>query len=180
MQNLSAAREACLAAGISEEQFYNTIGSFTGTARRLQQLAIQNGRVVYFDFAHAPSKVKATVNAVRQRYGNKKVVAVLELHTYSSLNAAFLPQYHGTLENATEALVYFNPHAIAMKKLPEMKKEEIKGAFGGNNLQVFNDSSELIDKLKSVEDKEVVFLLMSSGDFNGTDMQLLAANLVNI
>lgn len=179
MQNLSAAKEACMIAGVSEDQFYGSIGSFRGTARRLQQLAENGGRIVYFDFAHAPSKVRATVDAVKEQFHGRKIIAVLELHTYSSLSRAFLPQYRGTLEGASDSFVYFNPHAVSMKKLPELRSSEVAEAFGGENIRVCNDSSELIRSLHSAEGKDVVFLFMSSGDFNGTDMQLLAANLVS-
>ncbi len=179
MQNLSAAREASLAAGISEDQFYNTIGSFTGSSRRLQQLAASGGRIVYADFAHAPSKVKATVEAVAEQYPGKKIIAVLELHTYSSLSSGFLPLYSGTLNAADEAMVYFNPHALSMKKLPEITPENVASAFGNENISVFNDSVILRNALLSVDGEEVVFLLMSSGDFNGTDMQLLSEKLVS-
>ena len=178
MQNLSAAREASLAAGVSEDQFYDAIGSFTGSAKRLQQVAAAGGRVVYIDFAHAPSKVKASVEAVAEQYPGKKMVAVLELHTYSSLSAGFLPLYSGTLNNAGVAMVYFNPHALSMKKLPEITTEKVSSAFGKENIMVFNDSVKLLDSLLSIDGDDVIFLLMSSGDFNGTDMQLLSDKLV--
>ena len=178
MQNLGAAREACLAAGITEEAFYNTIGSFRGAQRRLQKMAEDNGRIVYYDFAHSPSMVRATLAAITERYPLKKVIAVFELHTFSSLNVAFLPQYHGTLAGAADAFIYFNPHALAIKRLPVIMKEEIAEAFGISNVKVFNNSHELLDSLYSIEGKDVAFLFMSSGDFNGTDMQLLAEKLV--
>jgi UDP-N-acetylmuramate: L-alanyl-gamma-D-glutamyl-meso-diaminopimelate ligase len=178
MQNLSAAREACLAAGLTEDQFYNAIGSFPGSAKRLQLLASGNGRIVYLDFAHAPSKVKATVEAVKEMYPSKSVVALLELHTYSSLNASFISQYRGTLDGADRAFVYFNPHALAMKKLPPLSTETVREAFGGNAVAVSDNSSELLGMVKDVKGRDVVFLIMSSGDFNGTGMQLFAEELV--
>ncbi len=179
MQNLSAAREACLAAGVSEDQFYDAIESFRGSARRLQLMAKTGGRAVFYDFAHAPSKVKATVAAVKEQYQNGKLIAVLELHTFSSLSTDFLPQYRGSLDKATEAFVYFNPHALSLKNLPLITREEIIKAFGNDNIRVFDDSQELAKSLYKAEGQDVTFLLMSSGDFNGTDMQLLANNLVN-
>jgi UDP-N-acetylmuramate: L-alanyl-gamma-D-glutamyl-meso-diaminopimelate ligase len=178
MHNLSAAREACLAAGLTEDQFYNAISSFPGSAKRLQLLASNGGRIVYLDFAHAPSKVKATVEAVKEQYPSKRVVAMLELHTYSSLNAAFISQYRGTLDGADRAFVYFNPHALAMKKLPPLSTETVREAFGGNAVTVSDNSSELLRMVKDVEGSDVVFLIMSSGDFNGTGMQLFAEELV--
>jgi UDP-N-acetylmuramate: L-alanyl-gamma-D-glutamyl-meso-diaminopimelate ligase len=178
MQNLSAAREACLAAGLTEDQFYNAIGSFPGSAKRLQLLASSGGRIVYLDFAHAPSKVKATVEAVKEQYPSKSIVAMLELHTYSSLNADFLSQYRGTLDSADRAFVYFNPHALAMKKLPPLSRETVREAFGSLEVTVSDNSSELLRMVKDVEGSDVVFLIMSSGDFNGTGMQLFAEELV--
>lgn len=179
MQNLSAAVETCLAAGIGEDQFYDAIGSFKGSAKRLQQMAASKGRVVYVDFAHAPSKVRASVEAVAELHPDKRILAVLELHTFSSLSAAFLPQYKDTLNGATDAMVYFNPHAVSMKKLPEITKTEVAEAFNNKTIKVFDDSSELMHTLMLSEGDNIVFLLMSSGDFNGTEMQLLANNLVN-
>lgn len=180
MHNLSAAREACLAAGLTEDQFYDAIGSFPGTSKRLQVLASEAGRIVYLDFAHAPSKVKATVEAVKEQYPFKKIVALLELHTYSSLSAGFISQYRGTLDCADRAFVYFNPHAISMKKLPPLSVETVGEAFGSSRVTVSADSRELLDMVKAVEGSDVVFLLMSSGDFNGTGMQPFAEELVNI
>lgn len=180
MQNLSAAREACLAAGITEEQFYNAISTFSGTARRLQLLAGTEKRTVYLDFAHAPSKVRATVEAVRERYPSKRIVAVLELHTFSSLNPSFIDNYSGTLGSADLAKVYFNPHALLVKKLPPLDSEKVRSAFGGTNVSVTDNIEDLLSGLKDVSGEEIVFLFMSSGDFNGTDMQLLARNLVSI
>ena len=116
MQNLSAAREACLAVGSYEDDFYEAIKSFEGTSKRLQKLKENEKGMVYLDFAHSPSKVKATVEAVAARYPGREIIACLELHTYSSLNSEFLPLYKGTLANATDAFVYFNPHAIELKE----------------------------------------------------------------
>jgi UDP-N-acetylmuramate: L-alanyl-gamma-D-glutamyl-meso-diaminopimelate ligase len=178
MQNLSAAREASLSAGISEEQFYQAITSFEGTSKRLQKLGESDNSVVFLDFAHAPSKVKATLDAVAERYTGKRIVACLELHTYSSLNTGFLPNYQGTLGNATAAYIYFNPHAVEIKKLEPVSKEDIARHFGGDNLKVFDNSDKLFDELKHNRSSNQVFLLMSSGDFNGTDMQKLAKELL--
>ena len=179
MQNLSAAREACLAAGLTEDQFYDAIGSFPGSAKRLQLLASNGGRIVYLDFAHAPSKVKATVEAVKEQYPSKTIVALLELHTYSSLNEGFISQYRGTLDCADRAFVYFNPHALAIKKLPPLSTATVREAFGSNSVTVSDNSSDLLKMVRDIEGSDVVFLLMSSGDFNGTDMKLFAEELIN-
>jgi UDP-N-acetylmuramate: L-alanyl-gamma-D-glutamyl-meso-diaminopimelate ligase len=178
MQNLSAAREACLAAGVSVDSFYDAIQSFEGTSRRLQMLAESEKAVVYLDFAHAPSKVKATVEAVAARYDTHRIVACLELHTYSSLNMAFLPQYKGSLEKASVAFVYFNPHAVEMKKLESLTAGQVFDCFGGDNVIVFSDSTALMKSVREQGSGKTLYLFMSSGDFNDTDLAKLASELV--
>lgn len=173
MQNLSAAREACISAGISEDDFYAAIQSFEGTSKRLQKITENENGIVYLDFAHSPSKVKATVEAVAARYPGRDLVACLELHTFSSLSPDFLPLYKGTLNCAAASFVYYNPHAVALKKLPPVAKEDIRKAFNSDNLKVFDDSSELFDSVKSGNYSKPVFLFMSSGDFNGFDLKTI-------
>lgn len=173
MQNLSAAREVCRAIGISEDDFYEAIKSFDGTSRRLQKLKETDKGIVYSDFAHSPSKVKATVEALVARYPGRKVIVCLELHTFSSLNSEFLPLYHGTLAGATEAFVYFNPHAIELKKLEYLSPDAVIKAFGGENVFAYNDSEKLFSYIKSQDYNCPVYLFMSSGDFNGFDLNSL-------
>jgi UDP-N-acetylmuramate: L-alanyl-gamma-D-glutamyl-meso-diaminopimelate ligase len=170
MQNLSAAKEACLAADINEDEFYAAIQSFEGTSKRLQKLKENDKGIVYLDFAHSPSKVKATVEAVAARYPGREIITCLELHTYSSLSKNFLPLYEGTLINASAAYVYFNPHAIALKKLDPISKNDVKKAFGGKNISVFDNSEELFSHIKDQKYNNPVYLFMSSGDFNGFDL----------
>jgi UDP-N-acetylmuramate: L-alanyl-gamma-D-glutamyl-meso-diaminopimelate ligase len=170
MQNLSAAREVCLAAGITDDNFYSAIKSFEGTSKRLQKLKENENGIVYLDFAHSPSKVKATVDAIVARYPGRKIIACLELHTYSSLNEEFLPNYNGTLSNATVALVYFNPHALEIKKLKVFSKEAVSKAFGSQNIRVYNNSEEMFSFIKVQDYSCPVYLFMSSGDFNGFDI----------
>jgi UDP-N-acetylmuramate: L-alanyl-gamma-D-glutamyl-meso-diaminopimelate ligase len=180
MQNLSAAKEACLAAGISEDDFYNSIRSFEGTAGRLQKLGENGNGVLYYDFAHSPSKVKATVEAVAARYPGRNIIACFELHTYSSLNRNFLPFYKGTLEKATFAFIYFNPHQFVLKKLEPISKEAVKEAFSGQNLSVYNNSDEMFDYIKSRHFPFPVYLFMSSGDFDGHNLKHLSEDLLPI
>jgi len=170
MQNLSAAREACLAAGVSEDDFYEAIKSFEGTSRRLQKLNENENGLVYLDFAHSPSKVKATVDAIVSRYPKREIIACLELHTYSSLSKDFLPLYNGTLANASTAFVYFNPHAIQLKKLKSLSKEDVSKAFGGENIRVYDNSEEMFSFIKAQNYACPVYLFMSSGDFDGFDI----------
>ena len=173
MQNLSAAREACFAAGVTEDDFYEAIKSFEGTSRRLQRLKENEKGTVYLDFAHSPSKVKATVEAIVSRYPKREIIACLELHTYSSLSSDFLPLYKGTLSDCSVGLVYFSPHAIELKKLKYLSKEAVSKAFGGDNITVYDNSEEMFSFIKSQNYKSPVYLFMSSGDFDGFDFTRL-------
>ena len=170
MQNLSAAKEACMAAGITEDDFYTAVQSFDGTSKRLQKLKETEKGIVYLDFAHSPSKVKATVEAVASRYPGRPVIALLELHTYSSLSNDFLPLYKDTLADATDGFIYFNPHAIELKKLKALSKELVKESFGKGNLEVYDNSEELFKSVSGRKYKNPVYLFMSSGNFNGFDL----------
>lgn len=179
MQNLAAAREACYAAGITEDEFYSAIASFEGTSKRLQKINENANGIVYLDFAHAPSKVKATVEAVAERYPGRPVIACLELHTYSSLSRGFLPHYRGTLDKASLAFVYFNPHTIELKKLPPLTVDMVKEAFGDKNIMVFNNSKVLFNAIKGLKQIDPVYLLMSSGDFDGINFLSLSDELLS-
>jgi UDP-N-acetylmuramate: L-alanyl-gamma-D-glutamyl-meso-diaminopimelate ligase len=170
MQNLSAAKEACLASGVDEDDFYLAIRSFEGTSKRLQKLMEDEKGVIYLDFAHSPSKVKATTEAISERYKGRQIVACLELHTYSSLNSSFLPNYSGTLDRVTDAFVYFNPHALELKKLRPVTIGEIATAFGNPCLKVFNNSDAMFSEIRKLKYDNPVYLFMSSGDFNGFDL----------
>ena len=178
MQNLSAAKEACLAADISEDDFYKSIESFEGTAKRLQLLVENSNGIAYLDFAHSPSKVRATVDAVAGRYPGRKVIACLELHTYSSLNKNFLPLYKDSLTNAYAAYVYFNPHQFELKRLESFSREAVSEAFAAKNLKVYNNSSEMFNDLRYTLFESPVFLFMSSGDYDGMDIKTLSAELL--
>jgi UDP-N-acetylmuramate: L-alanyl-gamma-D-glutamyl-meso-diaminopimelate ligase len=178
MQNLAAAREACSVFGISEDDFYSGIQSFTGTSKRLQKLIENEHGTVYLDFAHSPSKVKATVEAVAARYTGSEIIALLELHTYSSLNPEFLSLYKGTLNNASHAFVYFNPHALELKKLQPISQQQVKDAFADERIMIYNDSAEMFSFIKKLTFKSPVYLFMSSGDFNGCDLRRLSEELL--
>jgi UDP-N-acetylmuramate: L-alanyl-gamma-D-glutamyl-meso-diaminopimelate ligase len=176
-QNLSAAYQACMAAGVSEEQFYAAIPTFPGTSRRLQKLRDDEHIVVFQDFAHAPSKVKATIDAVAGAYSERNIVAVLELHTFSSLNAGFIGHYAGTMDSATKAFVYYNPHALKMKRLPDLSREDVAAAFRHRNLFVTDNSEELFSAVTNAVNSNTALLLMSSGDFDGADLKKITETL---
>jgi UDP-N-acetylmuramate: L-alanyl-gamma-D-glutamyl-meso-diaminopimelate ligase len=178
MQNLSAAKAACLSAGVNEDDFYHVIESFEGTSKRLQVLNENEKGVVFLDFAHSPSKVKATVEAVAERYPGKKLIACLELHTYSSLNIDFLPLYRNCLEKASISFVYFNPHAVSIKGLPSLSPEMVREAFGNESIRVFYNSSDLFTEVKRAGSDYTVYLFMSSGDFDGADMKSISVKLL--
>lgn len=172
--NLEGARWICLEMGVQEDEFYEAIASFTGASKRLELLAEGDQVKVYKDFAHAPSKVKATVDAVKETYPDHKVVACLELHTFSSLNPDFLPSYAGSLDSADAPIVYFNPKAVAHKKLPELEEDTVSSAFGRADINVLAMSEQVLDTLKSEKDGPTIYLIMSSGNFDGQDLAVWA------
>jgi len=178
MQNLSAAREACFQAGITEDQFYEAIQSFEGAAGRLQILKKSDRGIVFYDFAHSPSKVKATIEAVAETFAGKRIVACLELHTYSSLNAGFLPQYRNTMDRASVPYVFFSPHAVELKKLPPLNPDIITGAFCNNSLRVFSNADDLFSDILREKQNDTIYLFMSSGNFDGYNLKKLADELV--
>lgn len=179
MQNLQAAMYACSCIGVKPEDFYREIASFTGASNRLEKIAETADCVAYKDFAHSPSKLKATINAVRERYPEKKLIACMELHTFSSLMADFLPQYKGCMAEADIAYVYFNPKVIEHKRLTPITAEEVRDAFGTKNVEVFTESEALQAKLRSLEYKNTSLLMMSSGTFDGVNIKEFANELIH-
>ena len=180
MQNLQAAMLACHCIGVAPDDFYREISSFTGASNRLEKIAETADCVAYKDFAHSPSKLKATVNAVRERYPEKKLVACMELHTFSSLMADFLPQYKGCMAEADVAYVYFNPKVIEHKRLTPITAEEVRDAFGTKNVEVFTESEALQERLRSLEYKNTALLMMSSGTFDGIDVKEFVSKLLSV
>ncbi|HAL64156.1 MAG TPA: peptidoglycan synthetase [Bacteroidales bacterium] len=176
--NLMGAMEVCKLVGIDNLTFMQTMTSFRGASNRLELIAQNESTAIYRDFAHSPSKVKATVEALYSQYQDRNLVACLELHTYSSLNKDFLPQYKGSLKMAQKRVVYFNPHAIQLKNLPFLLPEEIKSSFEDDSLQVFDDINEFLAYLESLSWKNTNLLLMSSGNFDGIDLKRLADKIL--
>lgn len=171
MSNLEGARWICNQMGLMDDDFYEAIAEFKGASRRLEPLVENEKLRAYRDYAHAPSKVKATVEATKETFPDHQLIAFLELHTFSSLNEDFLPQYKGSLAVADEAIVYFNPQVVAHKKLPALTVEKVRAAFDAPNLHVVNDSAELTQRVKDGLPKPSVLLLMSSGNYDGLDWQ---------
>lgn len=173
--NLHAAYYACAELGITPAQFVPAIAGFTGAAKRLELMAAGPSNNVYRDFAHAPSKVKATIEAVKQQYPDRKLVAVLELHTFSSLNEQFMQEYNGAMDKADAAAVFYAKHALELKRMPDLPKEKVLAGFNKPGLQVFNDKNDLWNWLQQQSFANSNVLLMSSGNYDGLDMTGFAA-----
>ena len=171
--NLQAAFLACLTYGISPDTFLEAISSFKGAAKRLEVMHSSEYTNIFRDFAHAPSKVMASMQAVKHQYPDRKLFAVVELHTYSSLNKDFLSEYAGALTDADEAVVFYSNHALQLKRLPELNKEDIREGFAQNNLNVYSSKDELWQWLSHLDLTNANLLLMSSGNFEGLPVQEL-------
>jgi len=169
LSNLAGAKWICQHMGIDEEDFYEAIASFKGASKRLEKIAESEVAIAYKDFAHSPSKVKATTNAVKQQYKERKLVACLELHTYSSLNATFLNEYRNALDAADEAVVFYSPDAVKIKQLEAVTKDQIENAFQRKDLMIYTDPEEFKVYLAQKEMTDVTLLLMSSGNYGGLD-----------
>ncbi|HEY0055841.1 MAG TPA: Mur ligase family protein [Pedobacter sp.] len=174
LQNLQAALNVCRELGINDTDFYNAISSFKGAAKRLELLGKNETTAVYKDFAHSPSKLKATLNAVKAQYPDRKLVAVMELHTFSSLNKEFLEEYKGCMDNADTAIVFINRRTFEQKNMEPYSENEVKKAFDNDKLNFFNNSEILVEFLSYINYKGKNLLLMSSGDFGGIDLNVLA------
>ncbi len=179
LQNLNAALHVCIDLGLTSDFFYKAIANFTGASKRLEVVKKGKKCSVYKDFAHSPSKLKATSSAMKKQFNDRKLVACMELHTFSSLNEEFLSQYKGCMDMPDEAFVFFSPKALAHKKLADITPEQVHKAFGRENLKVYTSSDELIRELKSKDWTNKNLLLMSSGNFEGVDFDELANSLIN-
>lgn len=170
LENLMGAQKVTELMGISEYAFFNAIKSFTGAAKRLEKIAENETSVVFKDFAHSPSKLTATVSAVKKQYADKTLVAIVELHTFSSLNKNFISEYKGALTNADKALVYYNPKTVEHKKLEPISVDEMLEAFAKDGLIVSNKSEEVKPFVADQSSKNTVFLIMTSGNFDGINI----------
>jgi UDP-N-acetylmuramate: L-alanyl-gamma-D-glutamyl-meso-diaminopimelate ligase len=171
LQNLAGAKWICQHMGIDEDDFYEAIAIFSGASKRLEKIAENNTTVVFKDFAHSPSKVEATTKAVKNQYGNRTVLACLELHTYSSLNAAFLAEYKGALDFADTAVVFYSPDVLKIKQLEEITTAQIANAFQRDDLIIYTNLQEFKDFLFSKNLKNTALLLMSSGNYGGLNFE---------
>ncbi|HSF56425.1 MAG TPA: Mur ligase family protein [Algoriphagus sp.] len=175
LQNLQGAMEVCRALGISTSEFYRSIPTFKGAAKRQEILASGQSGILFRDFAHAPSKLKATVNAVKNQFPERRLIAVQELHTYSSLNKEFLPNYANAMDATDVAVIYLNPHAVALKKLELMDEATLREGFKRPDLMLFTESQALKEYLLTQNYTNTNLLLMSSGNYDNLDLEPLKA-----
>ena len=176
--NMQAAIDVCMELGVAESACYQAIASFTGAARRLEKVKEEKNLLVYRDFAHAPSKLKATLNAVREAYADHHLVACFELHTFSSLNEQFLKEYAHSMDAADDAIVYFSHHALSLKGLLPLDPEAVKKYFDRNDVNIIDEKTKLettVKKMISNKEKPVFLLLMSSGTFDGIDWNTVSS-----
>ncbi len=171
LQNMEGARHVCHLLGIGDAEFHAAISSFHGAAKRLERIGGNEERAVFKDFAHSPSKLKATLQAVREQFPQRQLVACMELHTFSSLSENFLDQYAGCMDAADRAIVFYDPHAVQLKRLPPIPPERIQRAFARPDIQVMNDPYAVLGAIREGRKKEGVLLMMSSGNFGGLDLQ---------
>ena len=170
LNNLAGAKWICQNMGVDEDDFYEAIATFKGASKRLEKMAEGKTAILYKDFAHSPSKVAATTMAVKEQYPDKKLIACLELHTYSSFNAEFLKEYKGALDAADEAIVFFLPESVKIKKLKEVTPAQISASFERSDLKIFTDANAFKDFIYGQNYDNTVLLLMSSGNYGGLDL----------
>ncbi len=179
MQNIMGALLLCRELGVEEHQFYSSIQHFKGADRRQQLLASGNNRAIFLDYAQAPTTVKATIQAFKETYIDQKLITCLELHTFSSLNPEYLQQYKGTLDESDRAMVYYDPSLVKKYRLPALSPVILKEHFNKDDLVVYNDTEQLVNDLESPYDDSFILLIMTSGNFSGIDLNILARNIVS-
>ncbi len=179
LQNLNGALMVCESLGIDEDDFYDAIKDFKGAARRLEEIARNNETVVYKDFAHSPSKLEATVKAVKMQWPERRLIACMELHTFSSLTKEFLLEYEGTMAEADISIVFFKEETLAQKQLEAISTDEVKRAFGRSDIEVFTNSDKLKARLQQLDFHHANLLMMSSGNFGGIDVDAFGKTLVD-
>ena len=177
LKNMMGAFNVCKQLDVSHDQFFAAMSSFKGASNRLERIFLRDGLKVYKDFAHSPSKVRATVKAVKSQFQTHKVIAVLELHTYSSLTISFLSEYKNAMNGVEVALVYFDPKAIAHKKLAGLPERLVFDSFNRSDLKVVTNSTELCEKIETEISEKAIVLFMSSGNFGGLNLEVYSKTL---
>ncbi|RLD47508.1 MAG: peptidoglycan synthetase [Bacteroidetes bacterium] len=179
LMNLNGAQLVCQQIGINKHDFYKSISSFKGASNRLELIGENANTKVFKDFAHSPSKLMATTSAMKHQFKKRKLVACMELHTFSSLSADFLSHYKGAMDDADIAIVYFNPHTIAHKKLPEISVEQVKDGFANKKLLIFTESNKLQNYLKEIDYSDKNLLIMTSGNLDGVNLGEFAKEIID-
>ena len=179
LNNLAGAKWICQNMGVDEAEFYEAISTFKGASKRLEKIAESTSKVAYKDFAHSPSKVAATTKAVKEQYPDRKVIACLELHTYSSLNAEFLKEYQGALDYADVAVVFYSPDAVKIKQLEEVTYDQIAQSFQRDDLVIYTDPQVFQEYLFGLDFANSALLLMSSGNYGGLNFEALKTLIEN-
>lgn len=178
LQNISGAIEVLRLLGTGDSEIYAALSDFKGASRRLEKVAGAGNFIFYKDFAHAPSKLRATTSALKEQFPSRPLIACMELHTFSSLNKNFLPLYDGAMEKADRALVYFSPEVVMHKKLEAISTDEVKAAFNTPNVEVYTDSGKLLDELRAIDWHDKTLLMMSSGNFDGINFEELGREVL--
>lgn len=173
LNNLAGAKWICQNMGVDEAEFYEAIATFKGASKRLEKIAESVNKVAYKDFAHSPSKVAATTKAVKEQYPDRTLIACLELHTYSSLNAEFLKEYQGALDHADVAVVFYSPDAVKIKQLDEVSYDQIAQSFQRDDLIIYTNPQAFQDYLFGLKFSNSALLLMSSGNYGGLNFEAL-------
>jgi len=171
LSNLAGAKWICQNMGVDEEGFYEAIATFKGASKRLEKIGEKDKTIIYKDYAHSPSKVAATTKAVKEQYPDRKLIACLELHTYSSLNAEFLKEYRGALKEADVSAVFYIPESVKIKGLNEITKEQIEEAFDQKGIHIFTNSSDFKEFLFEQDITSSIILFMSSGNYGGLNLK---------
>jgi UDP-N-acetylmuramate: L-alanyl-gamma-D-glutamyl-meso-diaminopimelate ligase len=179
LNNLAGAKWICQNMGVDEAEFYEAIATFKGASKRLEKIAESTSKVAYKDFAHSPSKVAATTKAVKEQYPDRTLIACLELHTYSSLNAEFLKEYQGALDHADVAVVFYSPDAVKIKQLDEVSYDQIAQSFQRDDLIIYTNPQAFQDYLFGLEFSNSALLLMSSGNYGGLNFEALKTLIEN-
>lgn len=176
LQNMVGAMHLAKKVGVSSEEFFTAAKTFTGAGKRMQKVTEKGSFTFYKDFAHSPSKLKATISAVKEQFSDRRVVACMELHTFSSLNKAFLPLYEHTMDEADSSIVYYSDEVVGHKKLPALAKEEVEKHFGGQ-VQVLKKTEDILSYIREQNWNDAVLLMMSSGNFDGVGFEALGEEL---
>ena len=179
LSNIEGAKAICAQLGVAENDFYKFISEFKGAANRLEFIGGNNSVSIYKDFAHSPSKLRATVNAVREQFATRKIIACMELHTFSSLTKDFLKEYNHCMTDADVKIVFFDPHTIELKRLEKITNNDVKKQFGEEDLMVMNNKSEIENFLLSCNYHNSVLLMMSSGKFGGFNLSSIVDFVLN-